>query len=50
MAGSRLFIPNSTAKSYYKRYAPHQWEEIKEVSAILQIFLLSRLKAGETLR
>lgn len=37
-------------KAYYKRYAPHQWEEIKEVSAILQMFLLPRLKAGETLR
>ena len=37
-------------KAYYKRYAPHRWEEIKEVSAILQMFLLPRLKAGETLR
>ena len=40
----------SQQKAYYKRYAPHQWEEIKEVSAILQMFLLPRLKAGETLR
>lgn len=40
----------SQQKSYYKRYAPHHWEEIKEVSAILQMFLLPRLKAGETLR
>ena len=37
-------------KSYYKRYAPHKWEDIKEVSAILQMFLLPRLKVGETLR
>ena len=40
----------SQQKAYYKRYAPHQWEEIKEVSAILQMFLLPRLKSGETLR
>ena len=37
-------------KAYYKRYAPHRWEEIKEVSTILQMFLLPRLKAGEILR
>ena len=40
----------SQQKSYYKRYAPRHWEEIKELSAILQMFLLPRLKAGETLR
>ena len=40
----------SQQKAYYKRYAPNQWEEIKEVSAILQMFLLPRIKVGETLR
>lgn len=36
--------------NYYKTYAPRQWEEIKELSALLQTFLLSRLRPNEELR
>ena len=37
-------------KGYYKTYAPRQWEEIKELGALLQMFLLPRLKPNEELR
>lgn len=37
-------------KAYYKQFAPHKWEEIKELSAMFQMFLIPRLKDGETLR
>ena len=36
-------------KAYYKKYSPYEWEQIKEVSALLQMFLLPRLKPGKTL-
>ena len=36
-------------KQYYKTYAHRQWEEIKELGALLQIFLLPRLKPNEEL-
>lgn len=37
-------------KSYYKTYAPRQWEELKELGALLQTFLLPGLKPNEELR
>ena len=37
-------------KNYYKTYAPRQWEELKELGAFLQMFLLPRLKPNEELR
>jgi len=40
----------SKQREYYKRYAPYQWEQIKDLAAQLQMFLLPRLKATETLR
>lgn len=40
----------STQREYYKQFAPHQWEQIKEAAAYFQMFLLPRLKATETLR
>ena len=40
----------SKQREYYKRFAPYQWEQIKDLAAQLQMFLLPRLKATETLR
>lgn len=40
----------SKSRDYYKRFAPHQWEQIKEAAARFQMFLLPRLKPNETLR
>ena len=40
----------SKQREYYKRYAPYQWEQIKDLAAQLQMFLLPRLKTTETLR
>ena len=40
----------SNCREYYKTYAPRRWEQIKELAAYLQIFLLPRLKPNETLR
>ena len=37
-------------KNYYKTYAPRQWEELQELGALLQMFLLPRLKPNEELR
>lgn len=34
----------SRQKAYYQRYNPVQWEESREISAILQMFLLPKLK------
>lgn len=41
---------SASCKNYYKTYAPRQWEEIKELGALLQMFLLPRLKPNEELR
>lgn len=40
----------SKQRSYYKQFAPHQWEQIKDLAAELKMFLLPRLKSNETLR
>ena len=40
----------SKQREYYKRYAPYQWEQIKDLAAQLQMFLLPRLKDTEILR
>ena len=37
-------------KNYYKTHAPRQWQELKELRALLQMFLLPRLKPNEKLR
>lgn len=40
----------SKLRGYYKQFAPHQWEQIKELAALFQMFLLPRLKEKEELR
>lgn len=40
----------SKQRTYYKKFAPYQWEQIKDLAAQLQMFLLPRLKPTETLR
>ncbi len=40
----------SKQRAYYKKFAPYQWEQIKDLAARLQMFLLPRLKPTETLR
>lgn len=40
----------SKQHAYYKRYNPFMWEQIKELSAQLQMFLLPRLKRGKELQ
>lgn len=40
----------SEHKDYYKRFEPMQWEEIKELAAMLQMILIPKLKPGEELR
>lgn len=40
----------SQQQCYYKQYAPHQWEEIKELASLFLMYLLPLLKKGETLR
>lgn len=41
---------SSKQRCYYKRYDPYRWEQIKDLAAQLQMFLLPRLKPGEVLR
>lgn len=41
---------SSKQRCYYKRFDPYRWEQIKDLAAHLQMFLLPRLKAGEDLR
>ena len=40
----------SLQREYYKKFAPYHWEQIKEIAAIFQMFLLPRLKATEELK
>lgn len=40
----------SKQRAYYKKFTPYQWEQIKDLAAQLQMFLLSGLTPTETLR
>lgn len=40
----------SLRRDYYKRFAPMEWERLKELSAQFQMILLPKLKPGEKLR
>lgn len=40
----------SLQREYYKRFAPLEWEKLKDLSAQLQMVLLPKLKPGEELR
>ncbi len=40
----------SLQREYYKRFAPLEWEKLKDLSARLQMVLLPKLKPGEELR
>lgn len=39
----------SKQKAYYQKYNPFAWEQIKELSARFQMFLIPRLKENEKL-
>ena len=46
----KYLYAESKKRDYYKKYYPYKWEEIKDLEAQFQMFLLPRLKAGEELR
>lgn len=40
----------SKQKAYYERYDPYRWEQVKELAAEFQMFLLPLLKKSEKLK